>query len=311
MAINSNICVRCGKEFSKLSSHLKKKKECPAIYIDVDREDMLRNYGKLFTQFVIIKNKKDNSKKCDVCGIEILKKNYPRHMKLKHPSTNNGNTVVNNHGTVNNINNVNNITNNITNNINTAIHIGVVNNFCSETNVDIGLMYDLITEIEDNLEENVDNDNVDDDYKIISKGLTKFIELLHYNKAENTNVYLPDDHSKYGHIYMNNKWKRHMRNDIIEKVIKNAVIKLLYNVDKVYDNILLSKEIDNNGYTYGDELRKVNHFKRYTKSEMDRSIKTYEKEKKKDKLYKDAHNNTGAILLDNKNESKEIFEKTN
>lgn len=45
------ICLRCGKKFTNLKSHLNKKNICPAKYLDINKEKMLADYNKYLILF--------------------------------------------------------------------------------------------------------------------------------------------------------------------------------------------------------------------------------------------------------------------
>ena len=52
-------CIRCGKVFScssNLYKHLVRKKECPATYIDIDRNMVRDKYNELLPDFKFIRD---------------------------------------------------------------------------------------------------------------------------------------------------------------------------------------------------------------------------------------------------------------
>lgn len=48
-------CVRCGKQFANIKSHLSKKTECPVKYLDIDRNELKKNYGKYYKEYISLK----------------------------------------------------------------------------------------------------------------------------------------------------------------------------------------------------------------------------------------------------------------
>ena len=94
-------CFRCGKQSSNtsnLNSHLKNKKECDSIYLDIPRNEIIHNYIDYLDEFLIIyKIKISNSDHkvinsdhkvitktiCYLCGKKFVHTtNFYRHKRL-------------------------------------------------------------------------------------------------------------------------------------------------------------------------------------------------------------------------------------
>lgn len=61
----SKVCYRCGKIFVNVKGHLRKKKECEAKYLNVERNLLLNNYDKYKNRF---KNLFIGEKYCTICN---------------------------------------------------------------------------------------------------------------------------------------------------------------------------------------------------------------------------------------------------
>jgi len=86
------ICLRCGQKFTKLKSHLSKKKTCESKYLDISMNNMLDNYSSLFVKYLEKVN--ENKFKCPNCekyytyqsGLSKHKKNCKSKFRvIKYP----------------------------------------------------------------------------------------------------------------------------------------------------------------------------------------------------------------------------------
>ena len=50
----NTICLRCGKEFVKLDTHIKKKYISDSNYLDITYEDMIKEYDKYYIDYIKI-----------------------------------------------------------------------------------------------------------------------------------------------------------------------------------------------------------------------------------------------------------------
>jgi hypothetical protein len=313
------VCLRCGKgPFAKLNIHLKNKKICPATYLDVDREKMLANYDRLFKQFDILRKKN----KCDICNKFISKSNFSKHRKKheNHLNTTSGTQSIINSGTIDTLNNngiiINGNNNNITNNINAPITINI-KNFGDELDIDIGDIYDIVTEYTKILDSS--NPKDDNEYdNIANDAIKKFVSDLHFSKEENMNVYIPFGNGKNGHIYTDNKWQCKARKDIIKMVVHNAIDKLDIGIDGLGKILSL---IDNEGHSYRDDLTSLKYFNSLVIKELKNKIKKTEDddyedtEKLKDqketrKAYKKTCDEVERGMIENSEIAKKHFHKT-
>jgi len=79
--------LRCGEDFTKLKSHLKKKIQCTSIYLDISCDEMFKNYDKLFIEYKI---KLLNSLHLCGCGKKFkYRSGLSRHKKICNIKSNN------------------------------------------------------------------------------------------------------------------------------------------------------------------------------------------------------------------------------
>jgi hypothetical protein len=300
-------CLRCGKKFTKLNSHLKNKKLCPAKYLDITGRDMIENYDKFYVQYT----KKINQKKCEVCQKEVSKHNYLRHLRTH--SNENTQSVINtgplvNNGTIETLVNGNVetlINGDQTTNINMLFNFSM-NSLGNETNIDASDMYGLIYEHQNAL--NTLQPSNDIEYNdIFNNIIANFIENLHFGKEENMNVYIPANHDKNGHVYINNKWQCKSKKDIINMVLQNAAVKLDESKELIRKYLILSNMIDE-GHSYGKDLDVLRQFEALIIKEINDKIKKKEDEKKKE--YKEICDTTERKFIENVEKAKENFHKT-
>jgi len=57
-------CLRCGKDFDKLSIHLSKQKICKAKYLNINKDEMLNNYNKYYEEYSKLLS---NKFQCEYC----------------------------------------------------------------------------------------------------------------------------------------------------------------------------------------------------------------------------------------------------
>jgi DNA-directed RNA polymerase subunit RPC12/RpoP len=303
------ICLRCGKEFTNLKSHLNKKKICSAKYLDINKDQMLEDYN----NYLILFKKNMKTSKCELCGKILIKKNLKRHINLIHP------TNIDEIDSTQTINYtiVQGDQNNITNNINLPITINM-NNFGNELNININDIYDIIVEYIDMLKSS--NPSNDSEYNnIANEAIKNFIENLHFTNKENMNIYIPSNHGKDGHIYTNNKWERRAKKDIVKMVICNAVNKLDQGIEDLKNLSLL---LENEKSIHNIDNKKLRSFHALVVKELQRKIKESEKDDYdnkeelkeqilKRKAYKKTCDEVERKLMDKSEIAKKHYNETN
>lgn len=214
--IMKGTCLRCGKEFSRLDKHLLSKNECPANYLDVSRELMIRKYDSLLKDFKILKEKEENYYKCHLCNKYIkYQSNYSRHMK-KHKEQNNQNNVINNtNGTTNIITDSNNNTINDSHDTINNINI-TLNNFGLEKDIDTNIIKDILKGVKREM-------------------IASYIEKEHIDIEENRNIYLSCNRNKHIMIFKDGKWQREDKKYIESQMFEKAKKKLNDALDFFYD----------------------------------------------------------------------------
>lgn len=293
------LCLRCGNRYTKLKSHLNKKKPCQVKFIDIECEKMIDNYNDLYIKFQGMQNIREKTA-CPKCNKMISKSNIAKHKK-----THNNTSIINNNQGDNSI-----FVNGNQTNINSPIMINVnanTNEFGNEDSIDVGVVYDIYMK---NYKIFKNNDNADLDDNICKDFFKTFFEKLHFDKKENMNIYLSSDRSKYGHIFIDNKWRHYLKNEFENMVAENVLSKLKDSPNIIADIIKKTMEIQSNGHSYNDISTMLYDVDRYLIGNIDRS---YQKKDQKDlgKLWNDCVKNTEKIMLDHKDEAKKNYELKN
>lgn len=239
---NKSICLRCGKELSKLRSHAKNIYLCEAKYLNITYEEMISNYDQYYKEYEILYLK--NVYKCKDCGkIYKYQSGLSRHKKYcnktNNKSSKNINSQQNNsanfNATINGDININ-INNNVDNHVENHIGNNIVNNIT---------LQNLGTEVNPDIKEFV---------KMIIKDLNEnggrsilynFFKLLHIDTIENRNILVKSEKSPNIDIYCDNNWKTVLRKNVKDKIIDETKEKLedSFNIasNKYKNNSIYSK----------------------------------------------------------------------
>ncbi len=238
------ICPRCGKTFTKISSHLVRKKECPGNYLDIDRNLIINDYDNYYDEYIKIyknnygKNSKNIGKKyeCSYCSKTFTdRSNCNRHQK--HYCKKQSNNIYNQ--TNQNADVINNITNNVTNNV-----TFVLNNFGEEAPITIKELVKILNECS-----NKDN---------LSNILPLYIKKRWIDNEDNRNINVIDLNRGMAEIYVNKEWEKKFLNEVID-IIRNKSSKDIYNyvvqtkkyLEEKYENDYMNHE----GYKKANDVR--------------------------------------------------------
>ena len=190
-------CIRCGGEFKRLDIHLKSAKPCEVQYIDIPRDEIMKNYTELLEEYKKIKARENIS--CKFCGKQYNhQSSLCRHMNTKHSNILNNVSIAGNHndsivGDHNTISGDTNIT---------------INNFGSESE----LTYDEIVELLDKDRENMFRNYV----------IAKYIK-----RPENRNVLFTHPNANFAKVYRDGKWVFKQPSAVACQVLDNA--SMVYN----------------------------------------------------------------------------------
>lgn len=259
----NKICLRCGEKFTILKSHLYRKTICNPIYLNINADEMLKNYKTHYTDYVV---KRLNSayycpKKCG--------KVYKYHSGLyKHKKTCTYQAPTQNHSAL--IDNTINISDVSPINITANSHNNSNNN--NDNTIENANIYNITLQ---NYGEEIMPPNLEELLTVIKNDLRKtqgrwllqeIFEFLHVTTKENRNMVVRDDKNRCVEIYKDNKWnvidKKQLKPLLVGDV-RNRVLSLIAAAnDKFTDKI--RKEIlktAKNCYTVDtDEMTDNNFF---------------------------------------------------
>lgn len=213
-------CLRCGNKFSKLSSHLSRKKQCDAKYLDITANKMLNFYDKYYEIYREKRNEDRISENmtCKYCNKIFSKKsNKNRHEDLYCNTTfsnniNNGKIEIGNvYGEMNN-NNIQNFNININSNNNTKFEL---NNFGNEEPISKEDFEKILDNFFTNFFKVRCTNNINDDL------ISNYIQKKWMDKEKNRNVYLNNVNSPFGEIYLN-VWQKETLDNIINFMFQNS-----------------------------------------------------------------------------------------
>ncbi len=232
-------CLRCGKNYQRLDHHLKSKRPCKIIYLDIPRDIMVKKYDEYYDVYVLKKSTlKINDKivkvKCDQCGNEYShNSSLSRHKKIHINQTNITNNITNNTTNNNTTNNTTNINSN--NTINNHIHIHV-NNFGEEKEIDYKKIVELF------------NGNV-------SNLIPGYVKEKHIEMEENRNIWIPNHKDTLIKILTDEGWVLAHKTSILKGILRTSVDNLIKQISKA-GNIYQKK------YKGDEPIEKTGAFKR-------------------------------------------------
>ena len=207
------LCLRCGNEYTRLTTHLKNKTKCKPVYFDIDMEEMYSKYEEYYERYLNLNNNTEYN--CKFCGKKYrYKSNYNRHKKncdynksITHTHTDIIENTTNINGVFINIGDTN---ININQNIGQIVVNPPIRNFGNEVYPNeeefIGMLkYVLIDE----------NGKYIDDNEIY----TGFFELLHVDTKENRNLYVRAEKDGHIDVYKEGNWDRIKKYEIKDKLL--------------------------------------------------------------------------------------------
>ncbi len=233
-------CLRCGKEYKKLTIHLNRKKICKAIYLDIDKDKILQDYDKYYIQYKELQNEKYECEHCNKTFNQ--KQNYYRHKKHNCTTINTKSS-----NTINNIkkSTINNGTNNGTMKVDNSVNI-VINNFGEESPI-------MIKELVEILNECVNKGKLNDI-------LPMYVKKRWIDHENNRNVNITDFNRGIAEVYVNKEWEKKFLNEVID-IIRNKSSKDIFNYLKETKKYLENKyELDfTENNSYNDVNKLSNH----------------------------------------------------
>lgn len=219
-------CFRCGKLFttkSNLNSHLRSKKECPTIILNIEREIIINNYNKYLPtyleKFNIISDD-INKYKCDDCNSYFtFKNNYYRHKKYncknKELSITNGQKILDLENQIKEI--IEKIGKQGTSSIkNTQLNIEGNSGQVAETINNITIN-NYGQEDLSSIDQDVFESIASNEYNMIQK----MVEYIHYEIVSNRNIYIPSVKEKYAMVLNGDKWDYINKKDLINQLVSN------------------------------------------------------------------------------------------
>ncbi len=227
----TKICLRCGKECTRINSHLKNKNICKPIYLNVSSNKIIENYDEYYQQFIICKYKKDNGVKeyeCEYCDKQYACRNsYYRHKTNKHANIDDSNKV--------NINN--NTTNNTLNNtINNNTMIDTVNITINGFGNEKLLSKETIAKI---LKEPM------------NRIIPEYVKQTYIEIPENRCIYIPNIRGKFANIFVDGVWELKSTTPIVDTLINKSSKYIMGNMGDCN-----RKLIEVNGVKVEDPIRK-------------------------------------------------------
>lgn len=254
------ICLRCGKSFTKLKSHLSKAKPCEMKYLNIDRDILKEKYDEYYDQFVKIKNKKgdnnENNKiyECENCSNKFTQQsNYYRHKKhycKKNNSTSNITNITNINGNNNNITNIENQQN---------INI-IIQPFGNEKELSREEIINLLNNCINN--------------SLVNDIIPLYIKEKWINREENRNINILDENRDKVEVY-NGTWERKLLSNIIKLIRENSSC----NIRKLLDDIKQKMEKNNTKDNY-QNYKSIKIVDNYLNAVEDNEKKQKETDKK-------------------------------
>ncbi len=221
-------CVRCGKECSKILSHLRNKTICEVKYLDISRDKMMENYDEYYNQF--IKQKNNDIFQCEHCDKQYSAKNsYYRHKRSKHKNDDNIPSISING---NNNNNTNNNTNTyIDNSINNNINISI-NGFGDEKLLSKEIIAKILKEP-------------------MNRIIPEYVKQTYIETPENRCIYIPNVRDKFAKVLINGIWEFKLTTPIVDTIINKSSKYIMGNMGDCN-----RKLIEVNGVKVEDPIRK-------------------------------------------------------
>lgn len=243
------ICFRCGKKFNRddnFKRHLKNIKKCQVNYLDIEPDEIIKNY-EIYEEIYKTECNNENDRikkiyKCESCNNEFKhKSSFYRHKKNNCEENRKGleikilkNKVENLVEDMKNLkeNNESN-TNNIQNNPHAKIHNNIQNNINIE-NVNITI------QINDYGNETINNISKSEWTEILrfkNAALSRLVKKIHINTEENRNIYLANIKDGNCLVKKNNKWTVKGINNMMEEVVVDNINRIDDYITKNRDSI--------------------------------------------------------------------------
>jgi hypothetical protein len=258
-------CFRCGKKngsISNLNSHLKNKKLCEPIYLDITSDEIVNNYSNYLNTFLEIyniNNEEDSDMICELCDSKFVHRtNYYRHKRLyckvvkqKIEYDKEQKKLMDNFLQAKleelklelkqelkqeqDDKNYENKIKILEDKIDKYDKIMTTNNIQNNTNSNNTMNNQFNININNYGQEDVSKITQETWDKIISSEfemIPNLIEEIHIKMPENRNLYLANNKEKFALILHDNKWKLVDKNDLIQKLIANKTIMLENIIEK-------------------------------------------------------------------------------
>jgi len=197
-------CLRCGKEYVRLDSHMRNKNICKSLYLDISYDEMIENYDNYYEEYLKIV-----VYKCEYCGkiynynsgLSKHKKNCKKKCKTSD------------------IKKYNNINNNCNNKQNIIINVNIDNRVLNDNKSLNVILRDFGNEVTPNEELFLNMIKQIMSSKKMDELCPEFFKLLHVDTEENRNLYIGDKKDGIIEVWESNQWNKRMRSTIRDKLI--------------------------------------------------------------------------------------------
>jgi Zn-finger nucleic acid-binding protein len=248
----SKICPRCGGVFmhrGNLNSHLKKKNICPIVYLNINRQEIIKNYEKYYEMYLELPNINTSINEYK----PKRKLNKTKHIKLKPKNKNLKNVIKQYFGEVDE-NTIATFTDDLMNIMQDDCHINNINNqidnsnsinnshvMQNSNNKQLNQQFNITVNAYG--QEDLSHISQKDWMRIIKKKLDAIPELtkkIYIDEETNRNIYIKSFKDGYGLKFNGSKWIPVSMDKLVTELLET-------NTDRLYDYIESDDNMSNSG----------------------------------------------------------------